>query len=208
MEVDYSIYLVTDRGILQGRDLLDAVAEAIEGGVTLIQLREKDVSSREFYQIALKVKELAHSREVPLLINDRLDIALAVDADGLHIGQEDLPLKVARKLLGPDKILGLSVSTVEDAVQGEREGADYLGAGAVYPTTSKDVSEAPIGPDGLKKIKEAVSIPVVGIGGINLFNIEEVKRTGVDGVAVISAIMGAPDIKDAARKLADAWRRS
>jgi len=208
MEVDYSIYLVTDRGILQGRDLLDAVAEAIEGGVTLIQLREKEVSSREFYQIALKVKDLAHSRGVPLLINDRLDIALAVNADGLHIGQEDLPLKVARKLLGPDKIIGLSVSNLEDAVQGEKEGADYLGAGAVYPTTSKDVSESPIGPDGLKKIKDAVSIPVVGIGGINLFNIEEVKRTGVDGVAVISAIMGAPDIKDAARKLADAWRRS
>ena len=208
MEIDYSVYLVTDRRILQGRDLLDAVAEAIEGGVTLIQLREKEVSSREFYQIALKVKELAHSREVPLLINDRLDIALAVNADGLHIGQEDLPLKVARKLLGPDKIIGLSVSNLEDAVQGEKEGADYLGAGAVYPTTSKDVSESPIGPDGLKKIKDAVSIPVVGIGGINLFNIEEVKRTGVDGVAVISAIMGAPDIKDAARKLADAWRRS
>jgi len=208
MEIDYSVYLVTDRRILQGRDLLDAVAEAIEGGVTLIQLREKEVSSREFYQIALKVKDLAHSKGVPLLINDRLDIALAVNADGLHIGQEDLPLKVARKLLGPDKIIGLSVSNLEDAVQGEKEGADYLGAGAVYPTTSKDVSESPIGPDGLKKIKEAVSIPVVGIGGINLFNIEEVKRTGVDGVAVISAIMGAPDIKDAARKLADAWRRS
>jgi len=208
MEIDYSVYLVTDRRILQGRDLLDAVAEAIEGGVTLIQLREKEVSSREFYQIALKVKDLAHSKGVPLLINDRLDIALAVNADGLHIGQEDLPLKVARKLLGPDKIIGLSVSNLEDAVQGEKEGADYLGAGAVYPTTSKDVSESPIGPDGLKKIKDAVSIPVVGIGGINLFNIEEVKRTGVDGVAVISAIMGAPDIKDAARKLADAWRQS
>jgi len=208
MSDDYSIYLVTDRGILQGRAQLDAVAEAIEGGVTLIQLREKEVSSREFYQIAVKVKDLAHSKGVPLLINDRLDSALAVNADGLHIGQEDLPLKVARKLLGPDKIIGLSVSNLEDAVQGEKEGADYLGAGAVYPTTSKDVSESPIGPDGLKKIKDAVSIPVVGIGGINLFNIEEVKRTGVDGVAVISAIMGAPDIKDAARKLADAWRQS
>jgi len=208
MEIDYSVYLVTDRRILQGRDILDAVAEAIEGGVTLIQLREKEVSSREFYQIALKVKDLAHSRGVPLLINDRLDIALAVNADGLHIGQDDLPLKVARKLVGHDKIIGLSVSNLGDAVQGEEEGADYLGAGAVYPTTSKDVSESPIGPDGLKKIKDTVSIPVVGIGGINLFNIEEVKRTGVDGVAVISAIMGAPDIKDAARKLADAWRRS
>lgn len=208
MEVDYSIYLVTDRGLLQGRDLMDAVAEAIEGGVTLIQLREKDISSREFYQLALRVKELAHSRGVPLLINDRLDIALAVDADGLHIGQEDLPVQVARKLLGPDKILGLSVSTVDEAVQGEKDGVDYLGAGPFYHTASKDVSIFPIGPAGLKKIKEAVSIPVVGIGGIGLSNIEEVKGTGVDGVAVISAIMGAPDIKDAASKLADAWRRS
>lgn len=208
MEVDYSIYLVTDRGLLQGRDLMDAVAEAIEGGVTLIQLREKDISSREFYQLALRVKELAHSRGVPLLINDRLDIALAVDADGLHIGQDDLPVQVARKLLGPDKILGLSVSTVKEAVQGEKDGADYLGAGPFYHTASKDVSISPIGPAGLKKIKETVSIPVVGIGGIGLSNIEEVKGTGVDGVAVISAIMGAPDIKDAASKLADAWRRS
>ncbi len=146
MNFDYSIYLVTDRGLLQGRDLLDAVADAIEGCVTLIQLREKDVSSREFHQIALRIKELAHSRGVPLLINDRLDIALAVDADGLHIGQDDLPVQVARKLLGPDKILGLLVSNTAEAVQGEREGADYLGAGAVFNTTSKDVSISPIGP--------------------------------------------------------------
>ena len=139
MNVDYSLYLVTDRDVLQGRNLLDAVAEGIEGGVTLVQLREKGVSSREFYRLALQVKRLVHARGVPLVINDRLDIALAVDADGLHIGQEDLPAPVARKILGPGKLLGLSVSDVQEAVQGEKEGADYLGAGAVFPTASKDV---------------------------------------------------------------------
>lgn len=207
MTVDYSIYLVTDRGILGDKNLLEAAAEAIEGGVTLIQLREKDVCSRDFYRLALQVKDLCHSKGIPLLINDRLDIALAVDADGLHIGQEDLPVQVARKLLGPEKILGLSVSTIEEAVQGEKEGADYLGAGAVFHTGSKDVSIPPIGPTGLKQIKEAVSIPVVGIGGIGLSNIGEVKGTGVDGVSVISAIFGAPDIQDAARRLARAWKQ-
>lgn len=205
LDIDYSLYLVTDREILQGRSLLNAVEDAIKGGVTLLQLREKDASSREFYQIALQVRELAHSLGVPLIINDRLDIALAVDADGLHIGQDDLPAAVARRLLGPEKILGLSVSTVDEAVQGERDGADYLGAGAVYPTGSKDVETPPIGPKGLKEIKDAVSIPVVGIGGIKAANLAEVKDTGVDGVAVISAILGTPDIFGAAQNLAAIW---
>ncbi len=207
MNVDYSLYLVTDRDVLQGRNLLDAVAEGIEGGVTLVQLREKGVSSREFYRLALQVKRLVHARGVPLVINDRLDIALAVDADGLHIGQEDLPAPVARKILGPGKLLGLSVSDVQEAVQGEKEGADYLGAGAVFPTASKDVPVPPIGPAGLQMVKDAVSIPVVGIGGIGPANIDQVKETGVDGAAVISAIFGAHHIQDAARKLSEAWKR-
>lgn len=206
MGVDYSLYLVTDRNILKGGSLFKAVEEAIRGGVSLLQLREKDVSSRDFYNIAVKMKELADSCKVPLIINDRLDIALAVDADGLHIGQEDLPLEVARKLLGPGKILGYSVSNPEEAVYGEKNGADYLGAGPVYPTGSKLDTVDPIGIAGIKRIKESVSIPVVAIGGIGLANINEVKKSGVDGISVISAILGSPDIEGTARSLKNTWR--
>jgi thiamine-phosphate pyrophosphorylase len=207
MQMDYTLYLVTDRGILNGRDISKAVEEAIKGGVTILQLREKDISSRDFYDLAVRMKKLAVFHQVPLIINDRLDIALAVDADGLHIGQEDLPVKVARKLLGLGKILGYSVSNIAEAIHGERNGADYLGAGTVYSTGSKEVSIAPIGAEGLKKIKEAVSIPVVGIGGIGLANIDEVKRSGVDGISVISAILGGQDIEGEARNLINAWSK-
>ncbi|HHW39629.1 MAG TPA: thiamine phosphate synthase [Syntrophomonadaceae bacterium] len=205
--VDYTLYLVTDRGILGGRNLFEAVEAAIRGGVTLLQLREKDASGREFYELALQMKRVAASHHIPLIINDRLDIALAVDADGLHVGQDDLPVDVARRLLGPGKILGCSVSNEEEAVQAERAGADYLGAGIVYPTGSKEVTAPPIGVDGLRRIKEAVSIPVVGIGGIGLHNIAAVKEAGVDGISVISAILGSRDIEEAARGLVKAWRQ-
>ena len=207
MPVDYTLYLVTDRGILKGRNLFQAVEEAIKGGVTLVQLREKDISSRDFYDIAIKMKELLNHYKVPLIINDRLDIALAVDADGLHIGQDDLPLKIARELLGPEKILGYSVSNTEQAVYGERHGADYLGAGTVYPTGSKADTGKPIGPGVLKQIKQAVPIPVVGIGGIGMSNLKEVKATGIDGVSLISAILGNDDIEGTSRKLIQLWRK-
>lgn len=207
MPVDYSLYLVTDRGILKGRDLFRAVEDAIKGGVTLVQLREKDISSRDFYHIALKIKEVVHYHHIPLIINDRLDIALAADADGLHIGQDDLPLKIARKLLGPGKILGYSVSNAEEARFGEQNGADYLGAGTVYPTGSKaDIGEL-IGADGLHNIKQSVSIPVVGIGGIGMSNLEEVKASGIDGISLISAILGSDDIEGTSRSLINLWRK-
>lgn len=205
MSVDYSIYLVTDRGMLRDKSLYKAVEEAIKGGVTILQLREKDAGSGEFYNIALEMKKLAGRYGVPLIVNDRLDIALAVDADGLHIGQEDLPLEVARALLGPGKILGYSVSNQAEAVYGEKNGADYLGAGPVYHTGSKVTAVEPIGAEGLKRIKESVSIPVVGIGGIGTYNIDEVKRTGIEGISVISAILAKNDIEAAARELKSAW---
>jgi len=207
MPVDYSLYLVTDRSILRGKDILAAVEEALRGGITLVQLREKEISSRDFYNLALKIKELAKSYNVPLIINDRLDIALAVDADGLHIGQEDLPLKVARKVLGPAKILGYSVSNVEEAVYGEKNGADYLGAGPVYLTGSKADAGNPIGLEKLRRIKESVTIPVVGIGGIGTGNIDDVKTTGIDGVSLISAILGSENIEKTTRNLIHAWRQ-
>ncbi len=205
MPVDYSLYLVTDRSVLQGRDIFKAVEEAIQGGVTLVQLREKEISSQDFYYLALKMKELVHCHGIPLIINDRLDIALAVDADGLHIGQGDLPLPAVRSLLGPDKLLGYSVASVAEAQYGQKHGADYLGAQPVFPTGSKlDLGE-PLGNKGIAAIRHSVSIPVVGIGGIGPANIAALKETGIEGVAVISAILGCPDIERAARDLRHNW---
>lgn len=208
MHVDYSLYLVTDRNIVGSRDFLQAVEQAIKGGVTLVQLREKDISSLDFYHLAAKMKEITHAWHVPFIINDRLDIALAVDADGLHIGQDDLPLTAARSLLGPGKILGYSVSTVEEAIYGEKNGADYLGAGTVFPTGSKADTGEPIGLRGLQKIKQNVSVPVVGIGGIGVSNLQEVKATGIDGVSLISAILGNNDIEESSRQLIRLWGQS
>ncbi|TEB12689.1 Thiamine-phosphate synthase [Pelotomaculum sp. FP] len=206
MPVDYSVYLVTDRGILGGRDLFKAVEESIIGGASLIQLREKDISSRDFYNLAVRLKDLVNSYDVPLIINDRLDIALAVDADGLHIGQDDIPLRIARGIIGPNKIIGYSVSNLEQALFGEKNGADYLGAGPVYATGSKADAGLPIGLGTLKTIKERVSMPVVAIGGVGITNISEVKKTGVDGISVISAILGNQDIAEAAKNITELWK--
>ncbi len=205
MSVDYKLYLVTDRGILKGRDLFKAVEEAIKGGVTLVQLREKDISTLDFYNIAVKMKVLTKHYNVPLIINDRLDIAISADADGLHIGQSDLPLEVARKLLGKEKILGYSVSSIDEAVYGEKNGADYLGAGPVYPTGSKLDAVSPIGIDNLGRIVKGVSIPVVGIGGIGISNLSEVKAAGAKGISLISAVLGKDDIQGASRELVGVW---
>jgi len=206
MSIDYSLYLVTDRSILKGRDIFKAAEDAIKGGVTLLQLREKDISTSNFYNLALKMKTLSKHYNIPLIINDRLDIALAIDADGLHIGQDDMPIKIARKLLGKNKLLGYSVSNVEEAIYGERNGADYLGAGPVYPTGSKADAGNPIGFDGLKIIRGSVSIPIVGIGGIGLSNISEVKSSGIDGISLISAILGNSNIEESSKILLSKWK--
>lgn len=203
--VDYSFYLVTDRDVLQGRDFLASVEEALTGGVTLLQLREKNASSREFYELALSLKALCHKYAVPFVINDRLDIMLAVDADGLHIGKEDIPVKIVRQLIGTDKLLGYSVATVEEAIYGA-EYADYLGAGTVFPTSSKDDTGQPIGIEGLQAIIKAVDLPVVAIGGINRENINAVQASGVDGIAVISAILAQADITGASQSLLQQWK--
>ena len=206
MFVDYSLYLVTDRGILKERDIFEAVEESLKGGVTLLQLREKDISSLDFYNIALKMKLLAKKYNVPFIINDRLDIALAVDADGLHIGQSDLPLEVTRRLLGKNKILGYSVGNLEEAIYGEKHGADYLGAGPVYPTGSKSDAGSPIGVQGLAELKKAVKLPIVGIGGVSLLNLKDVKKSGIEGISLISAILGSNDIQGASRELLKTWK--
>ena len=198
--VNYELYLVSDRAVLKDRDFIGSLEEAIKGGVSVIQLREKDASSLEFYELALMVKELTNKFRIPLIINDRLDIALAVDADGLHVGQGDLPAKVARDILGKDKILGVSTATLKEAQLAIAEGADYIGVGALFPTDTKTDTRS-VSLQQLKHIKENVSVPVVGIGGINEANIKSVFETGIDGVAVVSAILGKPDIKAASSSL-------
>ncbi len=207
MDVDYSLYLITDRSLVGSKEFYSSIRAALEGGVTLLQVREKDASVQEFYDIGLNLKEMARQYKVPFIVNDRVDIALALDADGVHVGQDDLPPGVIRRIIGPNKILGYSVSNLEQAMEGERVGVDYLGAGPVYPTGSKADASSPIGLEVLKTIKNTVRIPVVGIGGIGLANLAEVKDTGIDGISIISAILSQEDPGQAARELGDSWRK-
>lgn len=205
-KIDYSVYTVTDTDICPRGRLIATVSEAIRGGSGLIQLREKDITTREFYAEAMELKKICDAAGVPLLINDRIDIALAADADGVHLGQSDMPLIAARKLLGEDKIIGISAGNVEQAEEAVRGGADYLGSGAAFSTnTKKDANW--IGAEGIKAIADYAHnnpygrIPIVGIGGINLSNAAELSETGIDGVAVVSCIMGSDDPRGAAAEL-------
>lgn len=191
--IDYGIYLITDSKIAKREDIPNIVEESIEGGCTIVQVREKSSSSLEFYKLAIKIREITKKHEVPLIINDRIDIALAVDADGVHLGQSDIPLKIAKKILPKDKIIGISASNLDDALKAEKDGADYLGVGAVFPTkTKKDTNYVSL--DLLKEIKEKVSIPIVAIGGIKENNVKELEN--MDGVAIVSEIMGAKNPKE------------
>ncbi len=201
-EMDYSLYLVTDRALAGERDFEDLVGRAIRGGCTLVQLREKEASSGEFYERALRLKKVTDYFHVPLIIDDRIDIMLAVDAAGVHLGQSDLPAEAARQIIGPDKILGVSARTVEDAEKAESDGADYLGVGAVYPTTTKGDAEK-VSREELEKICSTVSIPVIAIGGLNARNIPSLEGSGISGVAVVSAIMAQDRPEEAARLLKD-----
>ena len=198
---DYSIYLVTDDGCLQGRPLLDCVREALEGGVTLVQYRAKTASSAEMYNEALQLKALCDSFKVPLIINDRLDIAMAVGAAGVHLGQDDLPCAVARKILGEDYLIGVSAHNPAEAKAALQSGADYLGCGAVFGTATKaDVKK--LGTDGLASICREKGLPVVGIGGVTADNYREVRAAGADGAAIVSGILAQPDIRTTVRAIA------
>lgn len=191
---DYSIYLVTDDGCLQGRALIDCVREALEGGVTLVQYRAKTASSAEMYAEALQMKALCDSFNVPLIINDRLDIAMAVGAAGVHLGQDDLPCAAARKILGEDYIIGVSAHNPAEARAALQSGADYLGCGAVFGTATKaDVKK--LGTEGLAAICREKGLPVVGIGGVTADNYREVRAAGADGAAIVSGILAQPDIR-------------
>lgn len=198
---DYSIYLVTDDGCLQGRALIDCVREALDGGVTLVQYRAKTASSAEMYNEALQLKALCDSFNVPLIINDRLDIAMAVGAAGVHLGQDDLPCAAARKILGEDYIIGVSAHNPAEAAEALQSGADYLGCGAVFGTATKaDVKK--LGTDGLAAICREKGLPVVGIGGVTADNYREVRAAGADGAAIVSGILAQPDIRAAVRAIA------
>lgn len=199
-EMDYSLYVCTDRDIMTTDTLEEAVELAIKGGATIIQLREKDCTSRESYELALSIKDITDAYEVPLIINDRLDIALAVHADGVHLGQSDIPVQVARNVMGPNCIVGATANTLEKAKEAWQSGADYLGVGDVFGSATKNDTK-PVELKELKKICDTVKIPVVAIGGISKKNIHLLKDTGVAGVAVISAVLGQTDITAAAEEL-------
>lgn len=197
---DLLLYAVTDRYWLGKRTLHDVVKESLDGGVTFVQLREKHLDQAHFLEEAKDLKMLCKAYNVPFVINDNVDIALEMDADGVHVGQSDMEAGDVRAKLGPDKIIGVSAQTVEQAVLAEKRGADYLGVGAVFPTNSKD-DATDVSYETLKAICQAVSIPVIAIGGITKDNVEELSGSGICGIAVISAIYGQKNIKDAAANL-------
>lgn len=197
--LDLSLYLVTDKSD-DVEKFLKTIEEGIKGGVTVVQIREKTADTLDFYNLALKVKEITTKYNVPLIINDRVDVALAIDADGVHVGQSDMPCDVTRKLVGPDKIVGVSAATIDEAKKAEKDGADYIGSGAIFPTATKD--DAPkITKKDLKEIVDSISIPVVAIGGITLDNAHELVDTGIAGLSVVSAIMSSDNPKKSSEQL-------
>ena len=195
-----TLYAVTDRIWVKDTTLMDQVKEALEGGITFLQLREKHLSKEEFIKEAREMKELSQEYKVPFVINDNIEVALAVDADGVHIGQNDMSVEEARKLLGEDKIIGVSAHNVEEAIKAQKGGADYLGVGAVCATSTKKDANV-VSKEEIKKICHTVEIPVVAIGGIKKENIKTLEGTDVDGVAVVSAIFAAKDIKKDTKQL-------
>lgn len=184
-----------------GRDLVDVVMEAVAGGVSIVQIREKSSETKAFYDMARALKSRLSKTQTPLIINDRVDVALAVDAEGVHVGQSDLPCHIVRTMLGPDKIVGVSINTYEQIKEAEQQGATYLSLSPVYPTSTKTDTTEPFGLSGLQAARKMTQKPLITIGGINQSNIREIMSTGMDGVALVSAICSAPSPKEAAAEL-------
>jgi thiamine-phosphate pyrophosphorylase len=202
MSFDPSIWrlcLVTDRGLSNGRPLTDVVGAAIAGGVTMVQLREKDAETREFLEHAQALKALLSPKKIPLIINDRVDIALAVDAEGVHVGQTDMPVEIVRELAGPGKIIGLSITNETQIRRPEAQAVDYLGIGPLYAQTTKGNASTPLGVEGFRKLRAMSQKPVMAIGGLKPDNSAEVLAAGADGLAVVSGIVSAQDPKAAAQ---------
>ena len=198
--IDYTLYLCTDQDFMSTDTVEECVELAIKGGCTVVQIREKNCSSLEFYYTAINVKKITDKYKIPLIINDRADIAAAINADGVHVGQSDLPVDAVRKIIGNDKIIGVSASTVDEAVKAAADGADYLGVGAMFPTGTK-TNAHPVTVETLKLIRNTVNIPIVVIGGINKERAGTFKDTGINGFAVVSAVAAQKDITAAAQDL-------
>ncbi len=198
---DYGLYLVTDSTLAMGRPLPDVVRAAVDGGVTCVQVREKDLPPRAYIERLLSVRPLLRERGIPLVVNDRLDVALAVEADGIHLGQTDLPLAMARRIAAGRLIIGVSCESVQDAADAARGGADYVSVSPVFATPTKTDTAPALGLDGVRAVRRAVRVPVVAIGGINVANAADVIRAGADGICVVSAIVSAPDPRAAAATL-------
>ncbi len=206
--IDFTLYLVTDRTLSRGRSILKIVKAAVRSGVTVVQLREKNVSTKIFAEEGLRIRDFLEKERIPLIINDRIDVALAIGADGVHLGQDDMPLKLARRILPDEFIIGVSVGSIEEAVKAEKGGADYLGLSPVYFSSTKKDAGEPLGLDEIIKIREEVSIPLVGIGGLNYKNSAEVIKAGITGIAVVSAIVAADDPGKAAASLKEIIQRA
>ena len=199
--LDYSLYLVTDRNLSGGWSLQSIVEAAVRGGVTCVQLREKDCTTGEFIEQALSIHDFLKAEKIPLIINDRVDVAQAIKAEGVHLGQSDMPLSLARSILKDSMFIGISASSVEVAIEAEKGGADYIGVSPIFATPTKTDTAPPLGMKGLSRMRQAVKIPLVGIGGLNMNNAGDVIKNGGDGVAVVSAIVSADDPEKAAREL-------
>ncbi len=204
MDFDTTLYFITDSSNYDMAEFLERVEQALQGGATIMQLREKNKTTREYIELAEAVHEITKKYNVPLIIDDRVDVMLAVDAEGVHVGAEDMPVATARKLIGPDKILGATAKTVEVAKAAYEAGADYLGVGAIYPTTTK-VKTILTSTDTLKAICDAVPIKVNAIGGLNAENLGVLKGINIDGICAVSAIMKADSPKDAAKNMKEAF---
>ena len=204
---NFDLYLVTDRNQTGGRDLLWVLERALEGGVRAVQLREKDLGGRELFVLAEKTKRLCERYQANLFVNDRVDVALGVDADGVHLGGDSMPVRAARELLGAEKLIGVSTHSINEASEAEREKADFILFGPVYFTASKAAYGEPQGLGRLKKVVEKISLPVYAIGGVKVENIAEVKETGVRGIALISAVLSASDPRAATRRILETLAR-
>ena len=204
MTLDFTLYLVTDRNLMTSSSLETAVEQAILGGCTMVQLREKDISSDEFYRLAVSIKSITDKYEIPLIINDRVDIALSANAAGVHIGQHDLPASIVRKIIPQSMILGVSASTLQEAQKAVSDGADYLGVGAMFSTSTKADADI-VSMNTLLQIRKSVHIPIVAIGGINKENAPAFKAMQIDGLAVVSAIISQQDIRRSSKALKQAF---